>query len=272
MSKYNWNANEGIYCGNCGKWGHSYRRCTAPITSLGVIVFRIVNSKPEYLMIQRKDTLGFVEFMRGKYNLENPLYLYKLFEIMTKKERDKIENNDFETVWNDLWMNKNIKQYRNEHDNSKKKFNILKKSYKVKNKLINFETLNETIPVYWQSPEWGFPKGRRNVKESDIDCANRELREETGLTEEDYYILDTIEPIEEVFLGTNNIRYSHLYYIGKYNSDKQLKVDSENFEQISEISNLKWCSFDECLEKIRPYNIEKKNVIKLLNNKIKCLI
>ena len=124
MSKYNWKEkekeNDGIYCGNCGMWGHSYRRCTAPITSLGVIVFRIVNSQPEYLMIQRKDTLGFVEFMRGKYNLENIAYLYKLFEIMTKKERDKIENNDFETIWNDLWMNKNIKQYRNEHDNSKK--------------------------------------------------------------------------------------------------------------------------------------------------------
>ena len=58
---------------------------------------------------------------------------------MTKKERDKIENNDFETIWNDLWMNKNIKQYRNEHDNSKKKFNILKKSFKTNNKTKNFK-------------------------------------------------------------------------------------------------------------------------------------
>ena len=26
-----------IYCGNCGVCGHSYRRCMAPITSLGII-------------------------------------------------------------------------------------------------------------------------------------------------------------------------------------------------------------------------------------------
>ena len=105
-----------IYCGNCGKLGHTYRRCTAPITSLGAIVFKLVES-PEvpglyttkYLLIQRKDTLGFVEFLRGKYNLENIKYIFKIFEIMTKKERDFIEVNDFDTIWNSLWMNKNIK-------------------------------------------------------------------------------------------------------------------------------------------------------------------
>ena len=29
-------------------------------------------------------------------------------------------------------------------------------------------------------PEWGFPKGRRNYQENDIDCATREWEEETG--------------------------------------------------------------------------------------------
>ena len=32
---------EHIYCGNCGILGHTYRRCTAPITSLGAIVFKL---------------------------------------------------------------------------------------------------------------------------------------------------------------------------------------------------------------------------------------
>ena len=29
-----------MYCGNCGKIGHSYRRCLCPIISLGIILFR----------------------------------------------------------------------------------------------------------------------------------------------------------------------------------------------------------------------------------------
>ena len=28
-----------IYCGNCGKSGHTYRKCTEPVTSTGIIAF-----------------------------------------------------------------------------------------------------------------------------------------------------------------------------------------------------------------------------------------
>ena len=34
-----------VYCGNCGEFGHLYRRCTQPITSLGLISYRIDNNK-----------------------------------------------------------------------------------------------------------------------------------------------------------------------------------------------------------------------------------
>ena len=60
-----------MYCGNCGKYGHVYRKCLSPVMSMGVILFKRINKQIKYLMVQRKDTLGFVEFMRGKYNLEN---------------------------------------------------------------------------------------------------------------------------------------------------------------------------------------------------------
>ena len=43
-----------------------------------------------------------------------------------------------------------------------------------------------------KNPEWGFPKGRRNLKERDRECAVREFSEETGLTAEDYIIQEKI--------------------------------------------------------------------------------
>ena len=46
-------------------------------------------------MVQRKDTLGFVEFMRGKYNIENIDYIEKLISIMTYDERQKIIEKDW---------------------------------------------------------------------------------------------------------------------------------------------------------------------------------
>ena len=68
-----------INCNNCGKYGHNYNQCTVPITSYGVIAFRMNKQKiPEYLMICRKDTLGYIDFMRGKYIVQNKNYIMNM--------------------------------------------------------------------------------------------------------------------------------------------------------------------------------------------------
>ena len=253
------------YCCNCGKTGHVYRKCLSPIMSLGVILVKLEDNVLKYLLIQRRDTLGFVEFMRGKYNLENINYIFTLFKIMTKSERDNILNSDFDTLWNNLWMNKNLKQYHNEYDTSKKKFNILKIGNVVRDdNIITLEYINTNSELNWFEPEWGFPKGRRNLKETDLACAIREFEEETGFKHGEYTVIN-INPIEEVFSGTNSIRYKHIYYIAKSLKDKELIIDKNNFNQVSEISTIEWFKYENAMEKIRPYNLEKKQVLEKLN-------
>ena len=68
-----------VYCNNCGNVGHNYQNCKYPITSIGLIVFRWYNSSIQYMMIKRKDSLGFVEFMRGKYPINNVVYIQNIF-------------------------------------------------------------------------------------------------------------------------------------------------------------------------------------------------
>lgn len=250
------------YCGNCGEEGHTYRRCLAPIISLGVILYKVVDSKIYYLMVQRRDTLGFVEFMRGKYNLENSKYIYELFKIMTETERIKLLNNDFDYLWQNLWMNKNLKKFQNEYNNSKKKFNILKRGTTIDGDELSLLSIHKTVSIFYKTPEWGFPKGRRNNRESDLSCAKREFEEESGYSSSNYLIDNTIEPIIELFSGTNNIRYKHIYYIGLSLEDINLTINKDNFNQVSEISKIKWFEFDEAYTSIRPYNLEKKEVLK----------
>ena len=55
-------------CNNCGKSGHISNLCKLPIVSYGIVAFRICDGKPEYLMIRRKDTFGYIDFIRGKYS------------------------------------------------------------------------------------------------------------------------------------------------------------------------------------------------------------
>lgn len=59
------------YCNKCGERGHIYKTCTGPTTSCGVAVF---NYKDECLMVCRRDSISFVEFMRGRdTNMEHIL-------------------------------------------------------------------------------------------------------------------------------------------------------------------------------------------------------
>ena len=78
-----------IFCNNCGKHGHSFHQCKLPITSIGIIAIRKHLNKTELLLIRRKNSLGFVDFMRGKYNLNNIDYIINLFNKMTLEEKLK---------------------------------------------------------------------------------------------------------------------------------------------------------------------------------------
>ena len=123
-----------IICGNCGKKGHTYKYCKEPIISLGAILFKLQETDnkviPLFLMICRKDTFGYVEFMRGKYKEYNQKYIQNLFEEMTVNERDKlISNIHFDTLWSELWLKNNNspsdenEQYRTEYERSKNRLN-----------------------------------------------------------------------------------------------------------------------------------------------------
>ena len=220
----------------------------------------------EYLMIMRKNSLNYIEFMRGKIHLENIDYLEKSFNFMSTHEKDMLLNNDFEYLWNNLWNNNGN---NSEYGDSKKKFDMLKKGFYGKkndiNIFINFDKLINNSILLFNSPEWGFPKGRRNLKEKNIECAQREFEVETGLLYDSYHILN-MTPLEETYLSTNNLKYKHIYYIGQINDyENNICIDKSNITQSIEVGDIKWLKFNDALEIIRDYNIEKKYV--LINKK-----
>ena len=257
------------YCGNCGKTGHNYKSCLAPIISFGIIL--VDKRDPDcfrYLMIQRRDTLGFVEFMRGKYSLDNIDYIRQLFSIMTNKERNMVISMDFDALWNNLWMDKSSKQYFNEYDNSKQKFYNLKMGFRYNDIFIDLKIINGGVEYIYSSPEWGFPKGRRNLYESDLNCAIREFEEETGI-EKHKYVLLNMPHVSETFFGTNNIRYKHIYYMAELvDDDITLIIDETNIYQVTEISKIEWFCYDDAINIIRPYNIEKQDVLRRVNSSL----
>ena len=251
------------YCNNCGKQGHLYHQCKLPITSSGVIAFRINKDNIiQYLMICRKDTLGYIDFLRGKYSLYDLQYISEMVNQMTNIEKQKLLDHDFDHLWNDLWGSFNISKYKNEETNSKEKFNQLKFGFNSREKYISLENIIKNSTSNWIEPEWGFPKGRRNYQEKDFACALREFEEETGYSSKLLYNINNITPSEEIFTGSNYKSYKHKYYVAFMNYSDS---DVTTAHQDSEVSKIKWKSYDECLSLIRDYNLEKKHILNNIN-------
>lgn len=272
-----------VICCNCGGLGHVYARCNHPITSYGVICYRLVYDDetncvfPEYLMVQRKDSLAYVEFMRGKYDLQNITYLRtQMFSNMTEEEREKLRENDFETLWGMVWTSHNGKNFMKEYSISKVKFDKLKQGYQVKSEKgiinINLNYLLNNTQSELTETEWGFPKGRRSFSdEDDRHCAIREFREETGIQLRNIRIVRELKPFEEVFSGSNKVRYKHVYYIAKYyniSNNKTELFDPNNKHQAREIRDVRWFKFKDALDKIRTKNVERRELLTRINRLI----
>ena len=249
-------------CNNCGKQGHMFHQCKLPITSYGIIAFSLQDTGIQYLMIRRKDSFGYIDFIRGKYSPYNLNQLLTIFDEMSIYEKQRILTHPFETLWSEMWGETNI-QYKSEEITSKKKFEILKSGITLDDKFITLKDIIEMSKTTWSETEWEFPKGRRNQKEKDLDCALREFEEETGITKNNLSIIENILPFEEIFIGSNHKSYKHKYFLA-YVDNSILETSLNNF-QITEVSKLEWKTLDKCLESIRPYNLEKKELIININ-------
>lgn len=272
MELNNENTVDKIFCANCGGIGHIHKNCNHPITSYGIICFHIVNKTVRYIMVQRKDSLSYVEFLRGKYKLNQKHYIMKLFENMTISERNLIQTETFESLWKKLWLVDKSKNFMKEFNDAKTKFELLKNGYNLQlhhpDTILFFNIdyiLNNTTSVLTE-PEWGFPKGRRNINEDDFTCALREFYEETNIPCK-YISMLKHQPYEEVFSGSNNVRYRHIYYLAYYGCKETsyLGVNPLNKIQSREIKDIKSFDYHESLLKIRDHNIERRELFKRVN-------
>jgi 8-oxo-dGTP pyrophosphatase MutT (NUDIX family) len=227
MKKNNNIVNNNKYCNNCGKYGHSHHECVLPIISIGIILYRIKNKLVEYLMIRRKETFGYCDYVKNRAKqFNNKAFLKNVIDEMTIDEKKFIRN-----------------KYNDE----------------LTNELIDQSSTS------WTEPEWGFPKGRRNCGEKDLECGSREFQEETGFDLKDIKLIENLNAYEELFIGSNLKSYKQKYYLAytNYHNDDVL----DKFQK-SEVSKMCWFTIDECNDNIRIYNCEKRNLINQVHETI----
>jgi 8-oxo-dGTP pyrophosphatase MutT (NUDIX family) len=301
-----------LFCMNCGKNNHGYTQCQEPLSSYGVICFyRAESGEYQVVMVRRQHTMSYVEFLRGKYDVNGAEYLVELFSSMTRAEIEFITTNpSFEVLRRDLGMDNNWKRaYKAEYDNSELKFNYILNLGILANIIhaVNYiwgeefaEVGNlELAPVekFWsadgktgdarlaelrqhfnpsrrklyEEPEWGLPKGRRDNKETDLQCAIREFQEETQITGNDITIYKNILPLEEVYVGNNGVKYRHIYFIAELTRDITGPDASDTkFAGNKEIGGVRVFDQPAALGILREHCVEKRKILQkafyIINN------
>jgi hypothetical protein len=158
--------NNNNVCNNCGKQGHLFHQCKLPITSYGVIVFRHSDKGLQFLMIRRKDSFGYIDFIRGKYVCYNIEQIQQIVDEMSLCEKSRLLDESFENLWKLLWGDCKI-QYKGEEVASSKKYDLIKNGIVVNDKKITLEAF-VSMEAEWslikliskqilEYPKWTFP-------------------------------------------------------------------------------------------------------------------
>lgn len=291
--KYNFKQ---LHCDNCGANGHDYKSCKESISSWGIILVRFNNNEMisninvstdikkydncdegiklntikdvetisenmsaiKFLLVRRKHSLGYTEFIRGNYKKDNIDGIIYLFQQMTPKEIQNIASKKFDELWDEFWGTDTRKKMFNKKQylESKENFDCLKQKRGVE---LSLDFYVNNVRPFYNVAEYGLPKGRKQRGESDIECAIREFCEETGYSQQDIKMIGNVKPIIENMVGTNGVSYRFIYYLAEDLTNNVPKICEKNSNEIGDIG---FYTYDETQLLLREYHIEKKNIIK----------
>lgn len=227
------------------------------------------NNAVEILLIKKRYTYYFFSLVMGKYKRNDVKYIKYLFDNMSYAEKIDILGMQFSNLWyriflcnpekhfniSDIYQAHNIEISKDRYSNAE----IYKKFFEKKNKFEQHFTKDggkRLRNIIQQSSDaeiiWEIPKGGKNENETNIDCAIREFYEETSISYNKYKIYYNIDPVVDTIVDSD-IMYKTIYYIAGLKNDLNPKINFKNFDQISEIEQIKWVSLDEikfmCLNK-----------------------
>jgi 8-oxo-dGTP pyrophosphatase MutT (NUDIX family) len=204
--------------------------------SVGLIGVRCTpNNDFEYLLVKKRLTYEFVDFVMGRYNKDQ---LDKMLSSMTIDEKLDIMTLDFAKMWYRVYLEINVTDGHYMKKRARFDSYFLKdKGSSLLQKIAQSESCgNDSL--------WEFPKGRKEPNETDIICAVREFKEETRFVKNSYSIIPGI--IRTQSFIDNHVKYENVYYVAlltcRYSKPR---ISLANKTQVKEINDIRWMTSDQ---------------------------
>jgi 8-oxo-dGTP pyrophosphatase MutT (NUDIX family) len=235
-------------------------------TSAGIIVCRInqKTNRPEALLAHKRYTYAFAEFIHGKYasgdiTSRNQLnarsqHVNALLSKMTREELLDIMSLNFQQMWFRVWLISGDKDiYNLKHAKFCAAF-MKDGGKQLRTYVLRARAAGRTL--------WEFPKGHHNFAESDMDCAARELQEETGMMKKDYkFIPGVTRSVSYISAGTQyNVHY--VVAVANKRVSTRLKFNDgtkptiRNLTDMNEIGDIEWMD----ITQIRLVDDDKQHI------------
>lgn len=243
--------------------------------SIGVACCRIVNEIPEIILINKRYTYAYNEFIHGNYiklnkyeNKSNkkhnkPKYkLMDLFNAMSVPEKLNILSLNFNQIWYYVWLDAN-RGYN--YHNSKTIFEntfLFDGGIKLKSMISKSKNTN-TI--------WEIPKGKKMKTESELECGIREFHEESNIPKQSYKIYPELKrSYSYIDMG---VKYTNIYFIALATTNINPIVDFRSNDQINEIGDIRWMNINalEYIDKSGKLLSFIKPIFKIIKKKSKGL-
>ncbi len=252
-------------------------RCKAPkidmmktCTSYGVILVRNIADKKyknrsgseqlydtsfsharlEALLVKGRCSYEFLEFVSGNKSKKS-LHVYKtLLSQMYVHELTCILSLNYDFMWYHAWLGTN----RNKDMFNQQKQRFTEFWMEDDGKIL--ASLIRSITPLTKNMRIEFPKGRmKNKEETELECACREVKEETGIDSSKYTIVPGL--IKVITFIQQNVRYIYKYFVGIMNIIEPVKLSLGNIVQVSEIADIQWMSFDQICRIDKRHRLER---------------
>ena len=211
--------------------------------------YNLKTNRYEVLMVKKRYTYYYVDFVLGHYSKNNNTRLVFLFNNMTNEEKVDILSLDFGQIWYRIWLinPESIYSHHDKRLNSDEyaKYVVCKKQFERSFLVDHGERLRNLINKSANTGTlWEIPKGRKSIpEERDVNCAVREFEEETGITPSHYKILFDISPLRSVSSNLKS-KYIHNYYVA-------IECDSDNVNSLCGLGKLD-------LDDVNLFNIDAR--------------
>lgn len=235
------------------------------LNSYGIAAYRFYDGKYEILLVKKRYTRAFSQFVRGFYAGNDDVI--SLFNQMTQDEKLAISSGDFNMIYYKLYMvgPPNIpKRFMGMYRASKAIYdkrwaNNIELLKRLAHGTINREGL------------WELPKGRRNGHETNKSCAIREFAEETGIKSAKLQGLTSKPIVKHVHTKSDDIKFVSHYFIGNmpHNDERIDHYFVNGPPHFCECQLIRWADLNTC-----KYLIQNKsmiNTITIIFNYIKNL-